>query len=119
MRTRFAAWAALVCLAALVRPAPAEEGLSVDYVDLPTPVATWSRARNPEGLLALAATAAAPGQPRPANLPARSIVPLQELERQAIQHALVHTRGDRTTAAQLLGIGRTTLYRKLKEYEIE
>jgi DNA-binding NtrC family response regulator len=41
------------------------------------------------------------------------------LEKRAIQHALVHTRGDRTTAAQLLGIGRTTLYRKLKEYEIE
>jgi len=46
------------------------------------------------------------------------VVPLQELERRAIEHALQQTRGDRTTAAQLLGIGRTTLYRKLKEYRI-
>jgi len=43
-------------------------------------------------------------------------VPLQEVERRAIEQALSYTRGDRTTAAQLLGIGRTTLYRKLKEY---
>jgi DNA-binding NtrC family response regulator len=47
------------------------------------------------------------------------VVPLQELERRAIAHALKETRGDRTTAAQLLGIGRTTLYRKLKEYQID
>jgi len=43
---------------------------------------------------------------------------LQELEKKAIQHALQHTKGDRTVAAQLLGIGRTTLYRKLKDYQI-
>jgi DNA-binding NtrC family response regulator len=47
------------------------------------------------------------------------VVPLHELERRAIQHALTRTNGDRTTAAQLLGIGRTTLYRKLKEYRME
>ncbi len=44
------------------------------------------------------------------------VVPLVEVERRAILNALSHTRGDRTTAAQLLGIGRTTLYRKLKSY---
>jgi DNA-binding NtrC family response regulator len=44
------------------------------------------------------------------------VVPLQEVERRAIEEALTYTRGDRTTAAHLLGIGRTTLYRKLKEY---
>jgi DNA-binding NtrC family response regulator len=45
-----------------------------------------------------------------------SVRPLYEVERQAIEQALKYTNGDRTTAAQLLGIGRTTLYRKLKEY---
>ncbi len=47
-----------------------------------------------------------------------TIVPLAELERRAILHALDYTKGDRAIAAHLLGIGRTTLYRKLKEYEI-
>jgi len=44
------------------------------------------------------------------------VLPLQEVERRAIEQALTYTHGDRTTAAHLLGIGRTTLYRKLKEY---
>lgn len=47
------------------------------------------------------------------------VLPLAEVERRAILHALAVTRGDRTTAAQLLGIGRTTLYRRLKEYGVE
>jgi DNA-binding NtrC family response regulator len=49
---------------------------------------------------------------------AGGVIPLQELERQAIEHALRQTDGDRTQAALLLGIGRTTLYRKLKEYQL-
>jgi DNA-binding NtrC family response regulator len=60
--------------------------------------------------------AAVGGQPESSQ---QSIVPLHELEKRAIRHALLHTRGDRTTAAQMLGIGRTTLYRKLKEYQLE
>jgi DNA-binding NtrC family response regulator len=47
------------------------------------------------------------------------IVPLPEVERRAILHALRYTKGDRAMAAALLGIGRTTLYRKLKEYELQ
>jgi DNA-binding NtrC family response regulator len=47
------------------------------------------------------------------------IVPLPELERRAILDAIRYTKGDRTMAASLLGIGRTTLYRKLKEYGVE
>jgi DNA-binding NtrC family response regulator len=46
------------------------------------------------------------------------VLPLVEVERRAILNALNVTRGDRTTAAQLLGIGRTTLYRKLKTYGV-
>jgi len=40
------------------------------------------------------------------------------LERRAIINALEYTKGDRALAAQLLGIGRTTLYRKVKEYRL-
>ena len=46
------------------------------------------------------------------------IIPLMELERRAIMNALDYTKGDRAVAAHLLGIGRTTLYRKLKEYQL-
>ena len=45
------------------------------------------------------------------------IVPLEILERRAIFRALQETAGDKLAAARLLGIGKTTLYRKLKQYE--
>jgi DNA-binding NtrC family response regulator len=44
------------------------------------------------------------------------VMPLAELEKREILRAIDYTKGDRTVAAALLGIGRTTLYRKLKEY---
>ncbi len=47
------------------------------------------------------------------------IVPLEEIERRAIFRALRETGGDKLAAARLLGIGKTTLYRKLKQYETE
>jgi DNA-binding NtrC family response regulator len=31
---------------------------------------------------------------------------------------LAYTRGDRSRAAQILGIGRKTLYRKLQKYSV-
>jgi transcriptional regulator with PAS, ATPase and Fis domain len=46
------------------------------------------------------------------------VIPLTQMERQAILDALAYTKGDRAIAANLLGIGRTTLYRKLKEYQL-
>jgi DNA-binding NtrC family response regulator len=42
---------------------------------------------------------------------------LRDLEREAVIRALVSTQGDKQLAARRLGIGRSTLYRKLKEYE--
>jgi len=47
---------------------------------------------------------------------ARKIVPLATLEKQAIMNALKVVNDDKLKAARLLGIGKTTLYRKLKEY---
>jgi two-component system response regulator HydG len=46
------------------------------------------------------------------------ITPLADMERQAIVGAIRVLNGDKLQAARLLGIGKTTLYRKLKEYGI-
>jgi len=43
---------------------------------------------------------------------------LAEVERQEILKAIRLLHGDKLKAARLLGIGKTTLYRKLKEYRI-
>jgi two-component system response regulator HydG len=43
---------------------------------------------------------------------------LAEMEREAILGAIRALNGDKLQAAKLLGIGKTTLYRKLKEYGI-
>jgi len=43
---------------------------------------------------------------------------LADLEREAILGAIRTLHGDKLQAAKLLGIGKTTLYRKLKEYGI-
>ncbi|HLZ43276.1 MAG TPA: sigma-54 dependent transcriptional regulator [Candidatus Sulfotelmatobacter sp.] len=57
--------------------------------------------------------------PEPANgssdLQGR-IIPIAELEKQTILHAISELNGDKLQAARLLGIGKTTLYRKLKDY---
>jgi len=44
------------------------------------------------------------------------IVPIAELEKQTILQAITELNGDKLQAARLLGIGKTTLYRKLKDY---
>ncbi len=44
------------------------------------------------------------------------IKPLEQIEKQAILHAIHALNGDKLEAARQLGIGKTTLYRKLKEY---
>jgi len=48
--------------------------------------------------------------------PEGRIAPIFDLEKQAILAAIAQLQGDKLMAAKLLGIGKTTLYRKLKEY---
>jgi two-component system response regulator HydG len=45
-----------------------------------------------------------------------SVISIAEMEKRAILEALRETKGDKLKAARLLDIGKTTLYRKLKEY---
>ncbi len=47
------------------------------------------------------------------------IVPLADMEKQVILRTIDQLKGDKLLAARLLGIGKTTLYRKLKEYAAE
>ena len=81
--------------------------------DLPSALQTH-RSANDAGALSGAISGA-----EPLRSPAQSgIIPLTEMEKRAIVDALAYTKGDRVTVAFLLGIGRTTLYRKLKEYRL-
>ena len=69
-----------------------------------------------EALAALHSAAHAARTPEPT--PTMEVIPLAVQERRAILDAIRRTQGDKLIAAKLLGIGKTTLYRKLKEYGI-
>src|SRR5439155_25688036 len=51
--------------------------------------------------------------------PAGVVRPMGEVEQMAIEHALGVVGGNKTRAAQLLGISRQTLRTKLKEFRLE
>lgn len=44
---------------------------------------------------------------------------MDDLEAQAIENAITQYKGNLTEAAKALGIGRATLYRKVKQYHID
>jgi len=91
--------------------------------DLPSSLQNCIRTQRPKFFIA---TAGAGGPALLPRIPAQRadtpdshpILSLMEVERRAIMSALQYTNGDRGVAANLLGIGRTTLYRKLKEYRV-
>ncbi len=58
-----------------------------------------------------------PAQAGAAAFPPGGVVPLAELERAAIRNALAHAGGDKRRAAELLGISRATIYKRIKEWE--
>lgn len=101
-------------------------GPLLHVADLPSMLQNHLLAKKSESLTMVAAAASHPRYPmgqetvldgRPVAV-RRPIIPLTEMEKQAIIDALEYTHGDRAVAANLLGIGRTTLYRKLKEYQL-
>jgi len=53
------------------------------------------------------------------NIPVNEVVPLEQLEKKAIINALNFTRSNKRKAARLLNISERTLYRKLKDYDIQ
>jgi sigma-54 dependent transcriptional regulator, acetoin dehydrogenase operon transcriptional activator AcoR len=67
--------------------------------------------------LHLPARLTTPSKPRLPEKP-EGIVPLQTLEKYAIEDALIRFHHNVTRVAQALGIGRNTLYSKMKKYGI-
>lgn len=72
---------------------------------------------SPEALMkAVSQRRSSPPRSRPAGVDPEAERSLDQLEREAIEAALRRTHGNITRAMKQLGIGRTTLYRKLKRY---
>lgn len=53
-----------------------------------------------------------PREPQP-------VISIPQSEKQAIERALAATHGERGRTAKILGIARTTLYRKMKQYKLD
>ena len=73
------------------------EEQTIHVGDLPTSIQTWRQQTQ-----AAVEAAAAPA--------IRSIMPICEMEKQAILGAIEQLHGDKLEAARLLGIGKTTLW---------
>ncbi|MFN0168075.1 MAG: sigma-54 interaction domain-containing protein [Bryobacteraceae bacterium] len=96
-------------------------GGSLEVEDLPTTVHNRiSHAERELQGLAMGMAAGVAGGTALGSMPVSQagIVTLAEMEKRHIREVLKYTKGDRTLSAHLLGIGRTTLYRKVKEYDI-
>jgi DNA-binding NtrC family response regulator len=91
---------------ALVRACALSSGPILHLGDLPTQLQDMRMHR-----LVLASDDAMHGAPLEGR-----IVSIADMEREAILTTLRQLKGDKLMAARLLGIGKTTLYRKLKEY---
>jgi DNA-binding NtrC family response regulator len=106
------------------------EGELVRLADLPPLVGAAGGARTPTAPFNVPAMPPPPGGPAshgpglPALTPPAGALPhiprsLRELEREGIIAALRATNGNKAQAAQILEIDRSTLYKKIKEYEID
>ena len=87
----------------LERACALTSGPTIHASDLPTQIQNWR---------SQAESAAAAEYAKAAH----GILPIAEMEKRAILSAIEQLHGDKLEAARLLGIGKTTLYRKLKEY---
>jgi DNA-binding NtrC family response regulator len=95
------------------------EGTTILPSDLPATVTTprlLPREASPDGAPRAARTAP---RPRAQDEGERDGWSLADVEREHIRLVLRRHRGNSTTAAQQLGISRTTLWRKLREYGLK
>ena len=100
-------------LAGPVTPAPPDEELrGVDILDLVE--------EGPGGASSRDAEADGNGEGGPEGVVVyRPGMTMEEMEREAIRAALAEVEGNRRKAAELLGIGERTLYRKIRKFELD
>jgi hypothetical protein len=60
-----------------------------------------------------------PVQSRDNGKSGQGVLTMNELESVAITNAIIQHKGNLTEAAKALGIGRATIYRKIKQYNID
>ena len=89
-------------------PSSLQNHIAASWTAQPYAAAAAGQSFSGNSLRPLAGQATSPGAPST----------LTQMEKDAITRALEYTKGDRVMAAHLLGIGRTTLYRKLKGYRL-
>jgi two-component system response regulator HydG len=97
---------------AIERACALSSGPVLHMGDLPTQLQDFRMQRGGTGRVSAEEALIVTGSER------TEVVTLAEMEKQAILTTLKQLKGDKLMAARLLGIGKTTLYRKLKEYEI-
>ncbi len=90
------------------------EGCMMQMSDLPSPLQYHLAATGLQRL-----SGAIGELPEFSVSPPSPVISLPDSERRTIAKALASTGGERGKTAQLLGIGRTTLYRKMKQYGIK
>ena len=98
---------------AIERACSLSSGPVLHWVDLPTQLQEFQMQR-----LGANAPAGVAGDGRVGGNAGESdaVVSIADMEKQAILGTIRQLNGDKLMAAKLLGIGKTTLYRKLKEY---
>jgi two-component system response regulator HydG len=98
---------------AIERACSLSSGPVLHMVDLPTQLQEFQMQRREANVAASGGDDGPGGGYADAD---DSIVSIADMEKQAILGTIRQLNGDKLMAAKLLGIGKTTLYRKLKEY---
>ena len=88
---------------------------ALQMADLPSALQNLQYASSPHAFQAVVGRDAYPVFAKP---PQSAVISVHDSEKETIARALRATGGERGKAARLLKIGRTTLYRKMKEYRI-
>jgi len=99
---------------AIERAVALSSGPVLHMKDFPTQLQDFQQHAHPQQ------EAVATGKPETdgAQAGSQQVISIAEMEKQAILSTIQQLKGDKLMAAKLLGIGKTTLYRKLKEYGI-